>query len=64
MHDPVVTAWVEQITDGAVVDFVQVAGGGRSGYFVDVREKDGSLRPLFLQRGGRGGVGSFMGFAA
>ena len=41
---------------------MQVAGGGRSGFAVDVAV-DGAVRPLFLQRGGRGGVGSFMGFA-
>jgi hypothetical protein len=53
--------WIERTTGGAVVDVVQVAGGGRSGFAVDVQIGD-ALRPLFLQRGGRGGVGSFMGF--
>ena len=46
-----------------MVEIVQVAGGGRSGFAVDVAV-DAAVRPLFLQRGGRGGVGSFMGFAA
>jgi aminoglycoside phosphotransferase (APT) family kinase protein len=59
--DAAVTEWIEGITGGGVVDFVQVAGGGRSGFAVDVKTGDG-LRRLFLQRGGRGGVGSFMGF--
>jgi aminoglycoside phosphotransferase (APT) family kinase protein len=55
------TAWIERVTGGSVVDVVQVAGGGRSGFAVDVKTGDGTLA-LFLQRGGRGGVGSFMGF--
>ena len=60
--DAAVTAWIERTAGGAVVDLRQVAGGGRSGFAVDVATGDG-VRPLFLQRGGRGGVGSFMGFA-
>jgi aminoglycoside phosphotransferase (APT) family kinase protein len=60
--DAAVSAWIERRAGGAVVAFAQVAGGGRSGYAVDV-EVDGAPVALFLQRGGRGGVGSFMGFA-
>jgi aminoglycoside phosphotransferase (APT) family kinase protein len=60
--DAAVTAWIERTAGGRVVDCTQVAGGGRSGFAVDV-EADGAVRALFLQRGGRGGVGSFMGFA-
>lgn len=60
--DAAVTEWIERTTGGIVVDMVQVAGGGRSGFAVDVETDDGDRR-CFLQRGGRGGVGSFMGFA-
>ena len=55
------TEWIERTAGGEVLDVVQVAGGGRSGFAVDVKV-EGGVRPLFLQRGGRGGVGSFMGF--
>jgi aminoglycoside phosphotransferase (APT) family kinase protein len=54
--------WIERTVGGEVREVVQVAGGGRSGFAVDVAV-DGDVRPFFLQRGGRGGVGSFMGFA-
>jgi aminoglycoside phosphotransferase (APT) family kinase protein len=60
--DHAVVAWIERTAGGQVAEVVQVAGGGRSGFAVDVRT-DGEDRLLFLQRGGRGGVGSFMGFA-
>ncbi len=63
LSDPAVEAWISQVAGGEVVDCSQVAGGGRNGFAVDVRGQDGSVRALFLQRGGRGGVGSFMGFA-
>jgi aminoglycoside phosphotransferase (APT) family kinase protein len=59
--------WIERTTGGRVVDCNQVAGGGRAGFAVDVAVdvtgSDGDVLRLFLQRGGRGGVGSFMGFA-
>jgi aminoglycoside phosphotransferase (APT) family kinase protein len=58
-----VTGWIEQVADGEVIDAAQVSGGGRTGFTVDVEARDGTTRSLFLQRGGRGGVGSFMGFA-
>jgi aminoglycoside phosphotransferase (APT) family kinase protein len=54
--------WIERTAGGRVVDCTQVAGGGRSGFAVDIAVGD-DVRRLFLQRGGRGGVGSFMGFA-
>jgi aminoglycoside phosphotransferase len=60
--DDAVVAWVERTARGSVLDVVQVAGGGRSGFAVDV-DVDGAVVPLFLQRGGRGGMASFMGFA-
>jgi aminoglycoside phosphotransferase (APT) family kinase protein len=60
--DAAVTDWIESTGGGALRDVVQVAGGGRSGFAVDVAVAD-DIRRLFLQRGGRGGVGSFMGFA-
>jgi aminoglycoside phosphotransferase (APT) family kinase protein len=62
VQDAAVTAWIERTAGGRVTEIVQVAGGGRSGFAVDVEVGDGCRR-LFLQRGGRGGVGSFMGFA-
>ena len=61
--DASVIGWIERVTDGEVVGAAQVSGGGRIGFTVDVKAPDGTTRPLFLQRGGRGGVGSFMGFA-
>jgi len=60
VSDRAVTEWIERTAGGAVVEIVQVAGGGRSGFAVDVAIED-VVRPFFLQRGGRGGVGSFMG---
>jgi aminoglycoside phosphotransferase (APT) family kinase protein len=62
VNDASVVAWIECVAGGKVTELVQVAGGGRTGYAVDVRADD-DVRRLFLQRGGRGGVGSFMGFA-
>ena len=59
--DAAAVEWIERTAGGRVVECTQVAGGGRSGFAVDVQVGD-SLRRLFLQRGGRGGVGSFMGF--
>jgi len=59
--DAAATEWIERTAGGRVVACVQVAGGGRSGFAVEVAI-DGIARPFFLQRGGRGGVGSFMGF--
>jgi aminoglycoside phosphotransferase (APT) family kinase protein len=61
--DASVIGWIERVADGEVVGAAQVSGGGRIGFTVDVKAPDGTTRPLFLQRGGRGGVGSFMGFA-
>jgi aminoglycoside phosphotransferase (APT) family kinase protein len=58
-----VVAWIEQIAGGRVTCAQQVAGGGRVGFSVDLDARDGTTTALFLQRGGRGGVGSFMGFA-
>ncbi|HEX5586594.1 MAG TPA: phosphotransferase family protein, partial [Acidimicrobiia bacterium] len=60
--DPAITAWVEQAVGGEVVSLQQIPAGGRTGFAVDVGMPDGTTRELFLQRGGRGGVGSFMGF--
>lgn len=54
-------AWVENVTGGRVLDVRQVPAGGRTGYFVDVETPAGK-KDLFLQRGSRGGVGSFSGF--
>jgi aminoglycoside phosphotransferase (APT) family kinase protein len=62
LTDPAVVEWIERTAGGTVVELTQVAGGGRSGFAVDVAAAD-VVRRLFLQRGGRGGVGSFMGFA-
>ncbi len=59
--DAVAREWIARTAGGEVRDVVQVAGGGRSGFAVDVALGD-TVRRLFLQRGGRGGVGSFMGF--
>ena len=58
-----VTGWIEQITGGRITGAQQVSGGGRVGFTVDLDARDGTSTALFLQRGGRGGVGSFMGFA-
>ncbi|MET0627628.1 MAG: phosphotransferase family protein [Acidimicrobiia bacterium] len=60
--DPAITTWVEQAVGGEIVSMQQIPAGGRTGFSVDVGMPDGSARELFLQRGGRGGVGSFMGF--
>jgi aminoglycoside phosphotransferase (APT) family kinase protein len=57
-----VRAWVEDVAGGSIVSLDQIPAGGRTGYRVDVETADGSVRELFLQRGGRGGLGSFMGF--
>jgi aminoglycoside phosphotransferase (APT) family kinase protein len=57
-----VVSWIEDVAGGRVTHAQQVAGGGRAGFAVDVQAPDGSTTALFLQRGGRGGVGSFMGF--
>lgn len=61
--DATVTAWIEQAAGGEVVAAQQVSAGGRLGFTVDVAAPGGTTRALFLQRGGRGGVGSFSGFA-
>ncbi|HEU5305794.1 MAG TPA: phosphotransferase family protein [Acidimicrobiia bacterium] len=65
--DAAVVGWIERTAGGTVVELTQVAGGGRSGFAVDVEaggiDAGDAVRRLFLQRGGRGGVGSFMGFA-
>jgi len=58
-----VTSWIEHVADGRVTGAQQVAGGGRVGFTVDLDARVGTTTELFLQRGGRGGVGSFMGFA-
>ncbi len=60
--DPSVVTWIEQAAGGAIVAAEQVPAGGRVGFRVDVETQGGTRRELFLQRGGRGGVGSFMGF--
>jgi aminoglycoside phosphotransferase (APT) family kinase protein len=62
LEAPVVN-WIEDAAGGRVTHTQQVAGGGRAGFAVDVQAPDGTTSALFLQRGGRGGVGSFMGFA-
>ena len=54
--------WIETVTGSALTAFEQVPAGGRTGYFVDVHSPEHGARALFLQRGGRGGTGSFMGF--
>jgi len=61
--DAPVINWVEQIAKGRVTGAQQVSGGGRIGFTVDLEAREGTTNALFLQRGGRGGVGSFMGFA-
>ena len=62
--DAAATAWIERTAGGEVLDVVQVAGGGRSGFAVDVAvdagEGGASAVPPTRRRGG---VGSFMGFA-
>jgi aminoglycoside phosphotransferase (APT) family kinase protein len=60
--DTAVLAWVEEAAGGSVASAEQVPAGGRVGFRVDVDTPEGTRRELFLQRGGRGGVGSFMGF--
>ena len=60
--DTAVVTWIEEVAGGAVMSAEQVPAGGRVGVRVDVATPDGARRQLFLQRGGRGGVGSFMGF--
>jgi aminoglycoside phosphotransferase (APT) family kinase protein len=60
--DEHITAWVESAAGGRVVVCEQVPAGGRVGFRVDVETPDGETRELFLQRGGRGGVGAFSGF--
>jgi aminoglycoside phosphotransferase (APT) family kinase protein len=60
--DPAVMSWLEQAAGGTVVSVDQIPAGGRMGFRVDVETPDGTPRALFLQRGGRGGMGSFMGF--
>jgi aminoglycoside phosphotransferase (APT) family kinase protein len=60
--DAPVLGWIEAVAGGRVAHAHQVAGGGRAGFAVDVQAADGRPLALFLQRGGRGGVGSFMGF--
>jgi aminoglycoside phosphotransferase (APT) family kinase protein len=60
--DEKVTDWVEATAGGEVVSCEQVPAGGRVGFRVDVRTPTGETRELFLQRGGRGGSGAFMGF--
>ena len=60
--DPHVVSWVEITAGGHIKALEQVPAGSRIGYAVDVLTPDGQIRELFLQRGGRGGAGSFMGF--
>lgn len=60
--EPEITAWVEAAAGGRVTSLRQVPAGGRTGFLVDVQTQEGATRELFLQRGGRGGLGSFMGF--
>jgi aminoglycoside phosphotransferase (APT) family kinase protein len=60
--DAEVTDWLEQAAGGSVVSLAQIPAGGRTGFAVDVETPQGEKRELFLQRGGRGGLGSFMGF--
>lgn len=61
--DDATRAWVEDQVGGAVTSVQQVPAGGRVGYAIDATAGDGSSVGLFLQRGGRGGLGSFSGFA-
>ena len=58
-----VISWIEQAAGGRVTGAQQVSGGGRIGFTIDLDASGGTTTALFLQRGGRGGVGSFMGFA-
>lgn len=45
-----VISWVEATTGGTVTNADRVPGGAmREAWFVDVREKDGSIRPLFVR---------------
>jgi len=60
--DSEVAQWIGAAVGGAVLDARQVPAGGRVGYFVDAMGPTGETLELFLQRGGRGGAGSFMGF--
>jgi aminoglycoside phosphotransferase (APT) family kinase protein len=59
-----VVAWIEDVTDATVTSTSPVPAGGRLGWFVDVQERGGGTRALFVQlgRGGLAGSSSFMPF--
>src|SRR5580658_4384180 len=60
--EPEITTWLEEVAGGEVVSLHQVPGAGRIGFWVDVKGVDGDVHELFLQRGGRSGSHSFIGF--
>jgi aminoglycoside phosphotransferase (APT) family kinase protein len=60
--EPEITTWLEEVAGGEVVSLHRVPGGGRIGFWVDVKSLDGDVHELFLQRGGRSGSHSFIGF--
>ncbi|WP_280231721.1 phosphotransferase family protein [Nocardia cyriacigeorgica] len=48
--DPELLSWIEETTGGTVVGTERRPGGGRrEAWFIDVRDSDGELRPLFLR---------------
>jgi aminoglycoside phosphotransferase (APT) family kinase protein len=63
--DAEIVAWIEDVTGATVSNASPVPAGGRLGWSVDVEERDGGTRALFVQRGRRGGgtESSFMPFA-
>lgn len=61
--DDDVRAWVEAQVGGPITSVLRIPAGGRLGYAIDATTAEGRTVPLFLQRGGRGGLGSFSGFA-
>ena len=61
--DDATRSWVEEQVGGPIRSVQQVPAGGRVGYAIDVDGGNDDNLALFLQRGGRGGVGSFSGFA-
>jgi aminoglycoside phosphotransferase (APT) family kinase protein len=61
--DDEVRAWVESQVGATLTSVTQVPAGGRVGYAIDATTDDGRTVALFLQRGGRGGLASFSGFA-
>jgi sugar lactone lactonase YvrE len=45
-----VTSWIEEIADARVTEAKQVAGGGRTGFTIDLEARDGTTTALFLPR--------------